>query len=120
MHPVNKLDFGTTGIAVSYYSIAAGANVVGYVVKQTGTSQYIVNDGVHAVDQTITLAQTPAQVAALGSTEPSIGTILITPTTGEPEHVRILFDTTAETVEKNRYTWTKGASMNGSAVIATF
>jgi hypothetical protein len=80
MHPVNKTSFGKTGIAVSYYNTTTSATTVGYVVKQTGTYKYVVSDGVigHA-NQTITLAQTAAQISALGSSENTIGTILITP-----------------------------------------
>lgn len=241
MHPVTKADFGKTGIAISYYNTTTSATGVGYVVKQTGTTRYIVSDGVagHAT-QIVNLAQTAAQVSALGSTEKTTGTILITPfgavgtaasttitftaaahagdtlgmggttitfetsgaqaslnqvniggtagtsadalytflsasadvniaqctythttgattilvtfktvgTTGNAfavvptssgritdtggtnllsggtpvpvEHVRVLFDTTAETVEGHRYKWNKNASVNGSAVIGVF
>lgn len=75
MHPVAKTNFGIHGILVRYYN---GTSVVnGYITKQIGTTRYQVTDGTHPA--TVSLAQTSAQVSALGSTQPTICTISISP-----------------------------------------
>jgi hypothetical protein len=236
MHPVTKTNFGVRGIRVNYYNTSTSALGNGYIIQQTGTFKFIVSDGVTAhPPQLCILAQTPAQVAALGAGSPALCTIPISasvnnsgsaasgtvrivtnlqandtlalggttitfvasgatgsqvnigananatttalgaflsgstdtnlvkssytvaanvvsivyktvgtagntfamaPTSGgrivvsastlaggiavSVEHVRVLYATTTDTVEGNRYVWSKGASVNGSAVISTY
>ena len=79
MHPITKTNFGVHGIAVSYYNTTTSAVASGYVIKQTGTAKYVVSSDAGVHKQVISLAQTSAQVSAIGVGQPTIGTILITP-----------------------------------------
>lgn len=79
MHPVNKTDFGIHGIAVSYYNTTTSAVASGYIIKQTGTTKYVVSSDAGVHKQVISLAQTSSQVSAIGASHPEIGTIVITP-----------------------------------------
>lgn len=76
MHPINSHNFGTRGLAVSYYN---GTSVVnGYIVKQLGPTKFNVTDGSHP--KTVLLAPTTAIATALSS-NPTYFTIQAFPST---------------------------------------
>jgi len=108
MHPVTKTKFGPDGIQVLF---SDGTSVVpGYIVKQTGTSRFIVTaDGVHTF--VATLATTLAEATALAAGQM---TILVG---DDAEHISSLYDMTCQTLEGHRLSWTLGVSVNGSSVI---
>jgi hypothetical protein len=77
MHPINKNNFGTKGIAVSYYN---GTSVVpGYIVKQVAVNKFKVTDG--TTPKIALLAPSTLIATNLGSTNPKYFTILAYPST---------------------------------------
>lgn len=74
MHPLNSKNFGSTGMEVSFYNGTSTVN--GYVVKQVGTSRFIVTDG--SVMKTVSLANTLSVATSLSS-NPTYFTVLVTP-----------------------------------------
>jgi hypothetical protein len=107
MHPVTKTNFGPNGIQVYFNNGTSTA--AGHIVKQTGTSRFIVTaDGIN--NHVATLATTASQAGSL-----AVGqmTILV-----GMEHVTSLYDSVCQTAEGNRYPWNLGVSVNGSEVIA--
>lgn len=126
MHPVNKNNYGATGIQVTYYN--GTATVPGWIVKQTGTSKFIVtSDGVHLY--TCVFAPTTAIATSLGSAIPpfvipahTLGvyymTIPFTNPSSTTEYVKSIYDTTVVTTANNRYPWTfGGTSFDGGIVL---
>lgn len=108
MHPVNNKNFGTLGIKVQFTDQSATAN--GYIVKQIGTSTFMVTDNAGTVEAA-TLAKTAADVAAL---PPGTCTIPVTAPDGSTQHVRSLYSVTLFTVEGNKYAWTLTPGTGGN------
>ena len=96
MHPINKLNFGPTGIKVSFNN--GNAVVDGWIVKQTSWAKFeVTSDGV--TDYVVRFIST--------SSTPQVGefTILVYPTSGGTEHAKRLDEHHIETFEGNRYIW---------------
>ena len=115
MHPLNSDDFGVNGIQI-IYNDGTTANVHGHIVKQLGTSKYLVAP--HAIAPanaasyvTVTLATTSAMVANVdGGTLPAnVGTILVTvpANANAVEHAMKIATRKLNTVEGNTYNWRK-------------
>lgn len=75
MHPLNPLNFGTTGVAVQFYN---GTSVVtGYIEKQVGTNRFVCTDGTN----TAICALAPnSSIATTLSSNPTYCTIQVEPT----------------------------------------
>lgn len=115
MHPINNSNFGTLGIKVQFTDNST--IVSGSIVKQIGTSTFVVTDNAGTVE-TVKLAANLSDVAAL---PPGTCTIPVTAPDGSAQHVRSIFSVTLFTVEGNKYSWTltEGTAGNpGTLVLA--
>ena len=121
MHPVNKKNFGSAGIQVNFFN---GVDVVaGWIVKQTGTSKFVVTpDGTNLY--TCVFAPTTAIATNLSSAIPpfvikahTLGvyymTIPVVNPTGGTEYVKSIYDNTVVTTANNRYPWATGSKPAG-------
>lgn len=102
MHPLNSKYFGSGNgkIQISFHN---GSSVVtGYVVRQVGTSRFVVTvDGV--TTYTVLLAQTTSLASSLTA---GYATILVNPTGGgSAEHAMKITSTKVTTTEGNSYNW---------------
>jgi len=106
MHAVNPVDFGVTGIKITY-STDGSTTVNGHIVKQIGPTKYLVAPGSigHAYKGTyvkVRLAKTAAEVSTLPA---NVGTITVTVFGGGTEHARKIFGRKLLTVEGHTYFW---------------
>lgn len=72
MHPLNSANFGSTGMAVSFYN--GTSTVPGYIVKQLSQNRFTVTDGTH-VATGVYLAPTTTLATSIGSSHPQYFTI---------------------------------------------
>ncbi len=117
MHPINNRNFGNVSgkIKISY-NAGTGA-MDGYIVKQNGTSRYVVAPLANGTTQsTVVLASDTASATTL---QPGYATITVTPYGANTvEHVSALRGQTLVTTEGNTYGWTlANAASTGSATL---
>jgi hypothetical protein len=102
MHPINKKYFGNTAntsIKVHFYN--GNSTVTGWVVKQTGTSRYVVTaDGVNKF--TCQLAATTANATALSN---GLCTVNVTNPSAGTEYAKKITEELVYTTAGNVYPW---------------
>lgn len=109
MKPVSNVNFGNVvGNLKITYNSGAGS-IDGYVVKQTGTSRYVVAPLANGTTQaTVTLATTTAEASALPAGKATItGSVFGANTV---EHVSVLRGMTCVTTEGHTYSWGLGTA----------
>lgn len=101
MHPVSKVHFGDAEgqIAVKFHNGTAA--VAGHIVKQIGSTRYVVSDG--SVTKTCTLASTTAAATTLVAGKMTIE--IVPHGGGAAQHVKNLSAFIAFTTEGNRLSW---------------
>jgi hypothetical protein len=115
MHPINKKNFGNTAgstIQVQYNN--GTSTVTGYIVKQTGTSRYVVtSNGV--VDYTVTLASTTALATALTS---GYATVVVTNPSAGTEYASKITEDLVYTTAGHVYPWVYSNATSTQATLA--
>lgn len=118
MHPISNLNFGNMSgkIKVSYNDGTSTRD--GYIVKQTGTSRYVVAPLANGTTQsTVFLATTTTAASTL---QPGFGTITVTGFgSNVVEHASVLRGQTLVTTEGHTYSWSlANASVAGAATVS--
>ena len=113
MHPVNSNDFGLTGMKI-IYNDGTTANVSGHIVKQLGTTKYVVAPGgIDAANVstyvTVSLATLSAHVANIagGSLPTNVGTIqvVVPANSNAVEHAMKITTRKLTTIEGHTFNW---------------
>lgn len=101
MHPVSKVHFGDAEgqIAVKFHNGTSA--VTGHIVKQIGSTRYVVSDG--STTKTCTLASTTAAATTLVAGKMTIE--IVPHGGGAAQHVKNLSAFIAFTTEGNRLSW---------------
>lgn len=101
MHPVSKVHFGDAEgqIAVKFHNGTSA--VTGYIVKQIGSTRYVVSDG--SITKTCSLASTTDVATSLVEGKMTIE--IVPHGGGAAQHVKNLSAFIAFTTEGNRLSW---------------
>lgn len=110
MHPIDKRFFGNDTDKIQVTVANGNTTATAFIVKQTGTSRFVVNTGV--TETTIRLAETLSEVSSLPA---GVGTIEVFQG-NTVENVSRLYSATCQTVQGNRYSWKIGTATESDEV----
>lgn len=109
--PLNKRNFGAAGnkLAVKFYS--GGSVVTGYIVKQTGSNKFLVSKSDGSGQKECRLAQTAAEVTAMGAGDLTLCTIEVAIFGGATENAKkLLSERQVITAQGSRPKVTRGVA----------
>lgn len=101
MRPINSRNFGPNGIEIIFHN---GTSVVtGYILKQVGTSRYVVRTGADATPYVVTLVDSNTPTAGFGA-------IRMTPHGESAVRIKVLRANHAVAFDGTQYAWRRGAT----------
>lgn len=123
MHPINKKNFGTVHkkLLVTVRNVGNSANVSATVLKQIGSTRFIVTTDGGTTKRIVRLAQTAADVTAMTGGNQTLCTVDATPHGGSAKKVKFFHSKTLVTHDGVRYKYNMGVASAavGEATVTT-